>query len=418
MISSTAVIAMVILYHALKATPKYASILSGIPLSVDAKGPRKLAPEINKPYANHGYSFVIYHKNSTLMDASHREEERKENVMTSTSYAVRSRAGNKKTRTTRIAVNGTAKKLRTIILIKQDKLKWVQKNLPFPLDNFTNGSKWAPRVRRLCNLSRVETLLLFHSDPRHAERRHFYRVTIGHPSLEYRFGWTVLFVVGSRQDPNLTADLAAESRRYGDLVQLPFIDSYRNLTYKFIYGMRWVLLNCLTVQTIVKLDDDVFVHVPMLSKYLRKKFNPQQMSIHCSVYRDNFVVRNPNSRHYLSLKQYPKRMFPPHCHGWAMIFPAWLMYPLYASSFHVPVHGIDDAYVTGDLASACGAKHVDITSQMSSSEGNLLETALGQYIFALYSGERKLPLHNLLWRTLVQMRHERSAALALSRTIM
>ncbi|XP_064457106.1 uncharacterized protein LOC135367940 [Ornithodoros turicata] len=319
------------------------------------------------------------------------------------------------TRNTRYVASNRAvgREQQMMVLIQKTKLDWVANNLPFPLDVFKNRYTDGHRVKQLCKLGRVETLFFFHTAPDHKEKRDFYRSTIAHLSLASFYNWTAVFFVGTRPNINLTA----EGYRNGDIVQLPFVDVYRNLTYKFVYGMRWTLLNCPTAQIIVKLDDDVFVNPPVLSTYIRRYMNVREMSIHCSVYKHNIVIRNPNSRHYLSVREYPSLAFPPHCHGWAILFPAWVMYPLYKAAFHVPMHAIDDAYVTGDLVLKTGIGHRDISVLMSNTENRLLETAQGQFIFSLFSGKRKLSLHKLLWKTLVQMRHEPRIEAVLDRTL-
>ncbi|KAH9383356.1 hypothetical protein HPB48_024571 [Haemaphysalis longicornis] len=57
-----------------------------------------------------------------------------------------------------------------------------------------------------------------------------------------------------------------------DLVELDFIDTYRNLTHKFIGATKWLTANdCLNSPDlcVVKLDDDVIVNVYLLTSYVQ-----------------------------------------------------------------------------------------------------------------------------------------------------
>lgn len=256
-------------------------------------------------------------------------------------------------------------------------------------------------VRYLCHAGQINTLIFVHTEPTHARERELYRATIGHRRVRERFNWTLVFFVGVGP----SANVSAEATEYGDLVQLPFLDSYRNLTYKFVYGMRWVLLHCPDVRWVVKIDDDVFLNVRQLHEYLLVRMPAANNLIHCSVTPWNVVIRNTHSRHYLSLQEYPKAAFPPHCNGWLVIFSTATMLRLYGGAFLVPMHGIDDAYVTGDVAKMVGVQHVDMTSLLCPREDRLYAMLRGELLGASFTGRGKWRTRLELWKTLAMVEH-------------
>ena len=65
--------------------------------------------------------------------------------------------------------------------------------------------------------------------------------------------------LGSILDKSVQRSLENESRRYCDLVQGDFVDSYHNLSYKGIMGNLWVAEFCAQADFVVKTDDDMFV---------------------------------------------------------------------------------------------------------------------------------------------------------------
>lgn len=285
--------------------------------------------------------------------------------------------------------------------------------VPFPVepDQSTDRNADGHLVRYLCNAGHVETLFFVHTNPTRRRERELYRATIGHGNLRKVFKWTTVFFVGLRPGTNLSQ----EALQYGDIVQLPFLDSYRNLTYKFVYGMRWVLLHCPAVRWAVKIDDDVFLNPTRLYQYLKIVMPLAHGAIHCSVYVGNDVIRNPHSRHYLSRQEYRQRAFPPHCHGWLIILPATVMRSLYMGAFRVPRHSIDDVYVTGDVAKKVGVRHVDMTPLLD--DDNVFGVLRGDMLALLFNGRCTWSTRFELWKTLAAMRHTLYVKQAMLRTL-
>lgn len=60
-----------------------------------------------------------------------------------------------------------------------------------------------------------------------------------------------------------------ESAKYGDIVQADFMDSYYNNTYKTMMGMRWLVEHCTRFRYAFFADDDMYISVKNLLKFLR-----------------------------------------------------------------------------------------------------------------------------------------------------
>ena len=61
----------------------------------------------------------------------------------------------------------------------------------------------------------------------------------------------------------------AERKKFNDIIQTDFIDTYKNLTIKTITGLKWARTFCPNAKFILKTDHDAFVHVPNLIRYLK-----------------------------------------------------------------------------------------------------------------------------------------------------
>ncbi|KAK8764334.1 hypothetical protein V5799_033058 [Amblyomma americanum] len=70
--------------------------------------------------------------------------------------------------------------------------------------------------------------------------------------------------------------VANESARYGDVIQAAFRDSYRNLTLKTVFLLKWAYMHCSSTRFVMKADDDVFVNVNNLLRFLRAHSNSER----------------------------------------------------------------------------------------------------------------------------------------------
>jgi beta-1,3-galactosyltransferase 1 len=82
----------------------------------------------------------------------------------------------------------------------------------------------------------------------------------------------IVFFLGTTTDKNVQYKVEQESLANNDIVQGKFFDSYHNLTFKGVLWLRWVKEHCARAETVLKLDDDVFVNTFMLAnKHKRVK---------------------------------------------------------------------------------------------------------------------------------------------------
>jgi beta-1,3-galactosyltransferase 1 len=58
----------------------------------------------------------------------------------------------------------------------------------------------------------------------------------------------------------LQYQIEEENKKFKDIVQGQFIDSYRNLTNKGVMGYKWISEHCMNAEIVLKVDDDAFVN--------------------------------------------------------------------------------------------------------------------------------------------------------------
>merc|ERR1712106_1093846 len=95
-----------------------------------------------------------------------------------------------------------------------------------------------------------------------------------------------------------------EWARFKDIVQGNFHDSYRNLTYKNIFGLLWVSNFCSQAEFVVKTDDDMYVDLYQVYTITRRHLSHQaylsSSFLLCPVLSSLPIVRDRASKWFVS----------------------------------------------------------------------------------------------------------------------
>ena len=200
-----------------------------------------------------------------------------------------------------------------------------------------------------------------HSAPGHARHRAVIRRTWGSVDDVDGFGVRVVFVLGRPSDADVAGTqslIDAEAQQFGDIVQADFVDTYRNLTLKHLLGHRWMLSHCSSANFVVKADDDAFVDVFQLVRFMRRNHGDSaEGTLVCNVLPAGTPVLRRGkwavSRAELSAAEYPR-----FCGGLLYLAAPETVARLYrAARTHPQPLWVDDAFVTGLVAERAGVQH-------------------------------------------------------------
>lgn len=125
----------------------------------------------------------------------------------------------------------------------------------------------------------------------------------------------VIFFLGSHEDQFFNNVILLESQLYDDIVQVDFMDSYRNVTLKSYSMLRWQVMMCSNAKYYFNTDSDVIVFPKHLLEFV-SKMETQTNSIigHCKL-DGAVVVRDVESKWYVPKEAYPDEWYVPHCLG-------------------------------------------------------------------------------------------------------
>ncbi|KAL1420842.1 hypothetical protein MTO96_023696 [Rhipicephalus appendiculatus] len=223
--------------------------------------------------------------------------------------------------------------------------------------------------------------------------RRVLRDTIGNPAVAAFVNSTIVFFVGKTSNAEVSEEVRAEAECLGDLVLLDHVDTYRNLTLKFIGATKWLAANrCLGSSTnvIVKLDDDVIVNVFLLAYYIKRHMRADarnSRTIHCATMAYLKPIRDKKYKWFVSKKEYANDTYPPYCCGAAYLMKASVLALLGEATGSVPFFWVDDVYSTGLLTNATNVTLVNLR-RMYSVSPSVETTAIKKKTLFLHWGQR------------------------------
>ncbi|KAG0433062.1 hypothetical protein HPB47_020270 [Ixodes persulcatus] len=196
------------------------------------------------------------------------------------------------------------------------------------------------RNARLPNL-----LVLVQSASRNTERRNAIRDTWASPTKGSSSGIRLGFVLGTPRKASLNDKVLREAYEYRDIIMSNFTESYYNLSLSTVTLLRWAVENCAGYDYLVKADDDAFLNLTALRKYLSDK--PKKNSIFGYLMRGYRPNRQPKSKWYTPHDLYNKSRLPDFVSGFAYVITADVVPELYAAAKDIPMFPLEDVYVTG-----------------------------------------------------------------------
>ncbi|XP_074506749.1 beta-1,3-galactosyltransferase 2 [Sebastes fasciatus] len=197
-------------------------------------------------------------------------------------------------------------------------------------------------------------VFLIATESRQVEARNAIRQTWGNESVAPGLGIIRLFLLGKSEGELGVLQqgiLKAESRKFRDIIQQDFRDTYNNLTLKVLMGMNWVAVHCPQASYVMKTDNDMFVNTEyLIYKLLRPELKVKQNYFTGNNMRNFSPNRNKNSKWYMPPEVYPGKRYPTFCSGTGYVFSGDLAGKIYSASLKIPYLHLEDVYVGVCLA--------------------------------------------------------------------
>ncbi|XP_067655846.1 beta-1,3-galactosyltransferase 5-like [Haliotis asinina] len=215
----------------------------------------------------------------------------------------------------------------------------------------------------VCSNGQTDLIILVLSVTSHRDWRNSIRQTWG--SFTHNNTWAgtslsfvvrLVFLFGETENVSENTDLRKEASENHDIVQANFKESYFNLTYKVMSGLKWVKDHCPGTKFIMKNDEDSFVHIPWLVERLQSTDWNNRI---IGPYFTN-EIHHTSGKYAVSDHAYPFRVYPPHVKGNIYILPTNMAMQILEAAEYMPYVNMEDAHITGILAKVVGANHKGI----------------------------------------------------------
>ncbi|KAI1305250.1 Beta-1,3-galactosyltransferase brn [Halotydeus destructor] len=210
---------------------------------------------------------------------------------------------------------------------------------------------------------KLNLVLMVKSALTHRERRDSIRELWGSETRFIDVAVRRVFVVGScnslesGQSRDKCQDSIDEESEFNkDIVQADFLDTYYNNTIKTMVGMKWIVNHCSNAEFALFVDDDYYVSMKNLLKFLRNPFGtseaPQKVSPDFDgrlfsgyVFWNSSPMRHKTSKWYISLEDYRYSSYPPYVTAGAFVLSNEAIKDFYYASLYTQHFKFDDIYL-------------------------------------------------------------------------
>lgn len=224
------------------------------------------------------------------------------------------------------------------------------------------GFNYIINNRLICENDKTHIVQIVTSFAANVETRSALRRAYPQEELE-KLGIVRVFLLGKLKQYQTDVSQMAlinENDRYGDLLQGNFYESYRNLTYKHIMGLKWAVMYCTAKKYIIKMDDDILVNMYELVNIIKDNF---QTSIDLMGYllKGMRPIRIKANKWYVTKEEYSGDQYPSFLSGWLYVTTPQSAMGLVFMAHQIPYFWIDDLFITGIIANELENKFVDIS---------------------------------------------------------
>lgn len=226
-----------------------------------------------------------------------------------------------------------------------------------------------------CQDRDILLLVLIKTSPENFKRRRAIRATWGNETyIQKSLGATVkvLFVLGAirtkdneplwtkRSGAIFQEQLVEENSQHRDLIQQDFLDSFHNLTLKLILQFQWMHQRCAHARFFMTADDDIFVHMPNLVRYLQAASSRGVTNYWVGkVHRGAPPIREKQSKYYVPFEMYQWPIYPDYTAGAAYVVSKDVAHGVYHAmlTLNASIY-IDDVFM-GICGNAIGVSPQD-----------------------------------------------------------
>eukprot|EP00095_Tigriopus_kingsejongensis_P004281 maker-scaffold2020_size22516-snap-gene-0.6 protein:Tk04281 transcript:maker-scaffold2020_size22516-snap-gene-0.6-mRNA-1 annotation:"udp- c:betagal beta- -n-acetylglucosaminyltransferase 5a" len=223
--------------------------------------------------------------------------------------------------------------------------------VPLVRDMFQHS--WEIPASHICQRKpEAKILVVVITSPSHSLQREAIRDSWGR-QVRRRKNMAFIFILGRSSD--FDAHVRDEADLHLDIVLTNHQDTYENLSLKTLSALQWFQDHCSQAQYLVKVDDDVFIQIPRLHRFLtglsRSPIHGQGQKVILGNVASGWAPsRVIDSKYYISPLQYNETNYPSFVTGPSYAISGSAIPALLELAWGHPYVSLEDVFVTGILA--------------------------------------------------------------------
>ncbi|UJR09905.1 hypothetical protein I4U23_014127 [Adineta vaga] len=216
----------------------------------------------------------------------------------------------------------------------------------------------------ICSFESVDLLIIIISKSENYKTRDAIRRTWGarkNLGNLSNISITLLFLLDF--DEKLNQNIRLENNLFHDIIQVELPQQYTLVTHRELALWEWSFRYCHSAKFLFKTDDDVFVNLILLLKFIspllaiptNNSFRISEMTLYGNKHYNPGVFRQANdavgARYVVTSDEYPCSTYPDFLSGFGYLIPRKARDALLYTSYHDPntPFRISDVYMTGIL---------------------------------------------------------------------
>ena len=156
----------------------------------------------------------------------------------------------------------------------------------------------------------------------------------------------LVYIIGRASSADIQKRIEEENKKFNDIVQGDFEDSYYGLGNKSITTWNWIRMYCHTAKVFMKADDDLAFDMERLVKTVHPYINKPR-HLMCYLFKNPPVIRDKKSKFYITLEEYPDKFYPEYCNGWAFLYTRDIVEEMCRYMLQTEMFKIADVWTTG-----------------------------------------------------------------------
>nr|XP_037872571.1 beta-1,3-galactosyltransferase isoform X2 [Bombyx mori] len=207
--------------------------------------------------------------------------------------------------------------------------------------------KFLSNYRQCSVVNKPDLVIIVKSAIDHFGHRDAIRKTYGKPHVQGYNVKTFFFLGVDNASSDVQKNITKEMTEFKDIIQMSFRDSYFNNTIKTVMSFRWIFQHCAEAQHYLFTDDDMYISVQNLLKYVSDVTTASERDgiLFAGYVFKSAPQRFRSSKWRVSLEEYPWDKWPPYVTAGAYVVSNKAMKMLYVGSLFVKHFRFDDIYL-------------------------------------------------------------------------